>query len=48
VTLGVHWYLSRNVKASLNLEHSGFSGGASAPVTGGDEKAVFSRLQLRF
>jgi phosphate-selective porin OprO and OprP len=47
-TLGLNWYLNRNVKASLNFEHTAFEGGASSAITREDEKAVFTRLQLRY
>lgn len=47
-TLGVNWYLNRNVKASLNFEHTGFEGGASNAITREDEKAIFTRVQLRY
>jgi phosphate-selective porin OprO/OprP len=47
-TLGVNWYLNRNVKASLNFEHTDFVGGASGPVTRENEKAIFTRVQLRY
>jgi phosphate-selective porin OprO and OprP len=47
-TLGLNWYLNRNVKASLNLEHTAFTGGATGPVTREDEKAIFTRVQLRY
>lgn len=48
VTLGANWYLNRSVKASLNVEHTWFDGGASNPVTREDETAVLSRIQLRY
>jgi phosphate-selective porin OprO/OprP len=47
-TLGVNWYLNRNLKTSLNFEHSDFTGGAEGVVTREDENAVLSRLQVRF
>lgn len=47
-TLGVNWYLNRNVKASLNFEHTSFDGGESGAVTREDEKAIFTRVQLRY
>jgi len=48
ISVGVNWYLNRNVKASVNYEHSEFTGGESGAITGQDEDAIFSRLQLRF
>ncbi|WP_442887700.1 OprO/OprP family phosphate-selective porin [Congregicoccus parvus] len=47
-TLGVNWYLNRNLKGTLNFEHSDFTGGASGAVTREDENAILSRLQIRF
>ncbi len=47
-TLGLNWYLNRNVKASLNLEHTDFAGGASGTVTREAEKALLTRVQLRY
>lgn len=47
-TLGLNWYLNRNVKASLNLEHTRFTGGMSGPVTQEAEKALLTRVQLRY
>lgn len=47
-TLGLNWHLNRNVKASLNLEHTRFAGGAANPVTREDERAILTRVQLRY
>jgi phosphate-selective porin OprO/OprP len=47
-TLGLNWYLNRNVKASLNLEHTDFEGGPSGTVTREAEKALLTRVQLRY
>jgi phosphate-selective porin OprO/OprP len=47
-TLGLNWHLSRNVKAVLNLEHTSFAGGAGNPVTQENERALLSRLQVRY
>ena len=47
-TLGLNWYLNRNIKASLNYEYSDFDGGRSGTVTSRDEHAVLSRLQLNY
>jgi phosphate-selective porin OprO/OprP len=46
-TLGFNWYLSSNIKASLNFEHTDFSGGA-ASVSREDEDALLSRVQVRY
>lgn len=48
VTLGVNWYLNRNVKASLNFEHTSFVGGPANAVTNENEKAILTRVQLRY
>lgn len=47
-TLGLNWYLNRAVKASVNFEYTDFTGGAANPITRESEKAVFSRVQLRY
>jgi len=47
---GVNWYLSRNLKLSLDYEQTYFKDGSSkrGTVTAQDEKIVFSRVQLAF
>lgn len=47
-TLGLNWYLNRHVKAVLNFEHTSFDGGPSGAVTREDERALFTRVQLRY
>jgi phosphate-selective porin OprO/OprP len=47
-TLGVNWFLSRNLKAQVNFEHTSFEGGAANPVTRENERAIFTRLQVRY
>lgn len=47
-TLGLNWYLNRNVKATVNFEHTSFDGGESGAVTREDERALFTRVQLRY
>lgn len=47
-TLGLNWFLSRNVKAVLNYEYSTFSGGNAGTVTSDDEHAVLTRVQLSY
>ncbi|MCU0792847.1 MAG: OprO/OprP family phosphate-selective porin [Opitutaceae bacterium] len=51
LSLGLNWYLNRNVKASLNFEHSSFdeAAGRSASLEDfEDENAVLTRVQLSF
>jgi phosphate-selective porin OprO/OprP len=45
--LGVNWYLSRNLKASLNYQFTEFEAGAEADDRS-DEEVIFSRLQFAF
>lgn len=45
---GVNWHLNRNVKISLDYEHTNFKGGAANPVLANDEDAILARAQLRF
>ena len=47
-TLGLNWYLSRNLKAVVNFEHTDFDGGTSNIVTRESENAIFTRLQVRY
>lgn len=45
-SLGVNWYLNRNIKWSFDYEQTKFDGGASAGRDRADEKIAFSRVQL--
>ena len=45
--VGLNWYLSRNVKASLDYETTSFEGGA-AKGDRPDEQVVFTRVQYAF
>jgi len=45
--LGVNWYLSRNLKASMNYQFTEFDGGAAADDRA-DEELLLSRLQIAF
>ncbi|MES2697173.1 MAG: porin [Verrucomicrobiota bacterium] len=47
-TLGINWYLNRNVKATINFEHTSFEGGLGNVVINENEKAIFTRVQLRY
>jgi phosphate-selective porin len=44
----VNWYLNRNVKASLNLEHSSFSEADGSTASFEDENAILTRVQVSF
>ncbi len=53
LSLGLNWYLNRNVRAGTSFSHTTFDGGgagATAPglVTRRDENVLFTRLQLAF
>ena len=47
-SLGLNWYLNRNVKASLNFEHSTFDEAAGSTADFDAENSVLSRVQLSF
>jgi phosphate-selective porin OprO/OprP len=47
-SLGLNWYLNRNLKASLNFEHSAFDAASGSTADFDDEIAVLSRVQLSF
>jgi phosphate-selective porin OprO and OprP len=47
-TVGLNWYLNRNVKASINYEHTSFVGGGSNVITREKEQAIFTRVQIRY
>ena len=53
-SVGLNWYLNRNIKVAASYSHTDFSGGggtgASAPasVTRKDESVLFTRMQLAF
>ena len=51
-SVGLNWYLNRNVRADLSFSHTTFSGftGKAAPgvVPAQDENILFTRLQLAF
>ena len=46
--LGVNWHLNRNLKLSLDYEHTHFDGGTLNPVTAQDEQVILTRLQFSF
>lgn len=51
-SVGLDWYLNRNIRANLSFSHTVFDGftGVAAPgvVPAQDENVLFSRLQLAF
>ncbi len=47
-SVGVNWYLNKNIKANLNYEQTDFRGGGNTGVNAEGEKAVLSRLQFSF
>lgn len=48
LSLGVNWYLNRNVKASVNFEHAEFQEAAASTANFDDENAILSRVQISF
>jgi phosphate-selective porin OprO/OprP len=46
--VGLNWYLNRNVKQVVNLEHTTFTGGASDGADRPAENAFFIRTQVSF
>ncbi|MCI0746716.1 MAG: OprO/OprP family phosphate-selective porin [Verrucomicrobia subdivision 3 bacterium] len=46
--IGLNWYLNRNVRVSLDFNHTDFEGGESGSVTAQDEDAFLTRVQLAF
>ena len=48
VTLGVNWYLNRNVKIAADYELTRFDRGALAGADRPDEHALFTRFQIAF
>ncbi|HEY5909491.1 MAG TPA: porin [Verrucomicrobiae bacterium] len=53
-SVGLNWYLNRNVKVATSFSHATFDGGggsgtsAPASVTRKDENVLFTRIQLAF
>ncbi len=48
VTVGLNWYLNRNLKLQFNYERTLFEGGASNGGDMGSEDAFLTRFQLAF
>ncbi len=53
-SVGLNWYLNRNVRANMSYSHTSFEGGggkgssAPATITRQDEQVLFTRVQLAF
>jgi phosphate-selective porin OprO/OprP len=51
-SVGLNWYLNRNIKADLSFSHTWFDGFTGKPgagvVPGQAENVLFSRIQLAF
>ncbi|MDX9952434.1 MAG: porin, partial [Methylophilaceae bacterium] len=47
-TLGLNWYLNKNVKVATSYDHTSFDSGIAGVDDKEDERALFSRLQVAF
>jgi phosphate-selective porin OprO and OprP len=49
-SVGLNWYLNRDIRANLSFSRTTFAGGVGAPsaVTKQPENAIFTRIQLAF
>jgi phosphate-selective porin OprO/OprP len=47
-SVGVNWILNRNIKLSLDYEHTDFEGGNQNPNTAQAEQVVFAQVQFSF
>jgi phosphate-selective porin OprO/OprP len=47
-SVGVNWILNRNIKLSLDYEHTDFEGGSQNPNTAQAEQVVFGQVQFSF
>ena len=49
-SLGLNWYLNRNIRVNASFSHTSFTGGhgAAATVTSHPENVIFTRIQLAF
>jgi phosphate-selective porin OprO/OprP len=45
---GLNWHLNKNLKLSLDYEHTTFKGGAGNPIVSRDENIIFTRAQISF
>jgi len=46
--VGFNWHLNRNLKLSLDYEHTHFDGGSQNPLAAQDEQILLSRVQFSF
>ena len=46
--VGVNWHLNRDIRASLNFNHTDLTGGQSGSVADLGENAVLTRVQWVF
>ncbi len=47
-SLGLNWWLNRNVRIMCSFSRTTFTGGATGPVTKKPEEVLFTRIQLAF
>jgi phosphate-selective porin OprO/OprP len=47
-TIGLNWYLNKNVKVATSYDHTSFDSGIAGIDDREDERALFSRLQVAF
>jgi phosphate-selective porin OprO/OprP len=46
--VGFNWHLNRNLKLSVDYEHTDFNGGSQNTLTAQDEQIILSRVQFSF
>ncbi len=47
-SIGLNWYLNKNIKVATSFSRTTFSGGKSGTVTAQPENVLFTRIQLAF
>jgi phosphate-selective porin OprO/OprP len=47
-SVGLNWYLNKNIKVVFDYEHTSFDGGAAGGRDREDERVFFSRMQIVF